>query len=204
MENEDILNRFKSFMQDNKLVKVVAFSGGSDTEGDFVSKNLEECLQYLSGRSIAILTGGTSFGLPKLATKISKDYGFKTIGVMPERGEKYSLGDLLDLKIVIKQRVMGSEFGDESEVFVKFSDGAVIIGGASGTAIEYYHAMKINERRLNPKYNEKPIYLAPISGISGFSEKIYEFEIPEVLRVCLPASKIKNGKSAGQFLIERI
>ena len=152
---------------------------------------------------IAVLCGGTEWGVPKIAAEMAKKFNLPVIGVYPERGKKYALEDL-DLSIEIAPRYKNSEWGDESEVLVKLSDAVIIIGGSFGTQIEYSHAMKINEGRI--KYGLEPIYLIPILGVGGWSENIFSFSIPDELRICFSETRITIGNihEITSFLKERI
>ncbi len=201
--------KVKRFMEENSLKKIISFSGGSDDQGDIVDKVIEESIIILKDYPVAVLTGGTRWGIPKKATEIAKDYGMKTIGVMPQRGEKNACAGL-DLQLVIDPRYGGSEYGDESEVFAKLSDAVEIIGGSMGTAIEFFHIMKINDRRLDPKYlgkamedpdGERPIVVAPISGIKGFSSDIYCLTLSERLKSVIPGRALVDGSSAAKYIL---
>ena len=103
---------------------------------------------------------------------------------------------------MINPRIEPSEYGDESEVFVKASDGMEMLGGSYGTAIEFFHAMKINERKI--KNREIPVYIAPIYGIPGFSSTIYQNNIKESLSKVIPPVRTYSGKEAADFLISNL
>jgi len=195
--------KFKEFMSKNGLGYVIGFSGGSDKEENQVQNIIEESMTYLKSKPVVILTGGTKYGVPRIATEIAKDYGLKTIGVMPQRGEKSAVGGL-DLVLIAQPRVGSSEYGDESEIFAKLCNGVEIIGGSSGTKIEFNHIMKINDRRLNPKYNETPIYVAPIASISGFSSQIHGSDEARKFPQVIPSEIIMNGKDAAEYLINKL
>ncbi|MBD3249082.1 hypothetical protein GF336_03480 [Candidatus Woesearchaeota archaeon] len=197
-------NQIKKFMENNKLEKIIAFSGGADEKKEKVERIIEDSILYFKNKPIGILTGGTYWGIPKFATDIAKDYGLKTIGVMPERGEKYSL-DNLDLKIKVPPKYGNSEYGDESEVFAKLADGVEIIGGSAGTAIESYHIIKINSRIIDyikkETTKETPKIIAPIAGLGGFSEEIYSIQSAKGM---IPPSKIFEGGDAAKYLLSKL
>jgi len=193
----------KQFMKKFDLSYIVGFSGGSDDNKELVQKVIEESIMYFKNQPLAVLTGGTTFGVPKYASEIAKDNGMKTIGVLPERGEKYALKSL-DLKLVAEPRYSTSEFGDESEVFAKLLNGVEIIGGSAGTAIEFYHIMKINDRKLNPKYSETPVYIAPIEGVGGFSSQINSTAIFKKLPEVFPSDKLYYGGDAAKFILNKL
>ena len=189
------------FMKKNGLEYVVGFSGGSDKEKEEVERVVNDSMLYFSKRPIAVLTGGTKWGIPKIASEIAKDYGMKTIGVMPERGEKYKLSSL-DYEMIVPPKYAGSEYGDESEVFVKMCDAIEMIGGNNGTGVEFFHAMKINERRM--KEEQSPIYIVPVSGISGFADKIPRLPFLNGASEALPMDPIYEGGDAAKYIMNKL
>lgn len=195
-----INEQIDSFKKANGIEKIIAFSGGGDdyfeTSQDFVKNAVEALSQY----PIAILSGGTSFGIPKLATTYAKAFNLPTIGVIPFKGEKYSLQDL-DLKLVIDPRFSNSEWGDESEVFSKLPDGAIFYGGMFGTLIEYAHIMKINQERL--KKQQKPIYVAIATGTGSIIDNIYALS-QQSAQSCFPDTRIITGGDAAKFIINKL
>jgi hypothetical protein len=99
---------------------VIGFSGGADDkhkgipdddplQGQFKSfrdayheRIIRSALGVFRGYKIAVLTGGTSRGVPELATTIAKEFCFYTIGVYPRAGKKYALStELLDMSIAV-------------------------------------------------------------------------------------------------------
>lgn len=194
VEIEELVGRFKL---EKGTQKIVAFSGGSEEKAAAVQVIIEDIVNGLVGLPVAILTGGTKWGVPKTASDVAKAGGLPVIGVYPERGQKYLLPDL-DLAIKISPRCRESEWGDESEVFIKLSDAVVMLSGSFGTQIEYSHLMKMNERRLKDK--AVPVYLVPISGVGGWSQMIRSLPMTEDARSCLPVSPIGNGHEAVAFL----
>jgi predicted Rossmann-fold nucleotide-binding protein len=198
---KNIINGFK---EKENIEHIIGFCGSSDNSNkELVEQIIQDSMIYFRNKDIAILTGGTCFGAVKVANEIAKDYGLKTIGIVPQRGEKYLL-PALDLKVSIPSRYGNSEFGDESEVFVKACDALEIIGGSTGTAIEFYHALKINERRLNPKYNEKPIIIAPLANVEGFSKTIYSLPQIKNMTNAIPNSPIMYGGDAAKFILYKL
>jgi len=185
------------FKAEKGAQKIVAFSGGSEEKATAVQVIIEDIVNGLVGLPVAILTGGTKWGVPKTAADVARVIGLPVIGVYPERGQKYLLPNL-DLAIKIPPRYRESEWGDESEVFVKLSDAIVMLSGSFGTQIEYSHLMKMNERRL--KDSAAPVFLVPISGIGGWSQLVCELPLTDNARACLPASPIGNGHEAVAFL----
>ncbi|MFH1500622.1 MAG: hypothetical protein ABIE22_01615 [archaeon] len=188
----------------NGVEKIISFSGGSDLDKK-VRGVIEESIQYLSDKPVAILNGGTEGGTPAYSTICAKDYSLPVIGVFPSRGKKYLLPGL-DFKIEVPQRYRESCWGDETEIFGKLSDGAIIIGGEIGTMHEFAYLMQINKSKL--KRGEIPIYVAPIAGIqddSCFSDIIPSLPIPlNVRSSSLPEQRFFTGREAAQFLIDKL
>ncbi|MAF34227.1 hypothetical protein CMO91_00100 [Candidatus Woesearchaeota archaeon] len=197
-------NELDAHLLDRGIQWVVAYSGGSDDHADIVKDVISDSMLELPDHA-AILTGGTPYGVPKIATEMARERGYTTIGVFPERGEEKALHDLLDFEILVRPHYGTSEYGDESEVFVKASNAMIVIGGSMGTAIEFSHAMKINDRRLDPKYKDKqetpnPIWVAPLRGVGGFSQAAYELPLNDRMREALPQEIISDGKQAGEWI----
>lgn len=200
---KNIEKSYKELLEENGIKKVIGISGGSDNKTKEVEDIIKESMDVYKDYPVAILTGGTKWGVPKTASTIAKDYGLKTIGVYPARGEKYALDDsLIDLKIKVEPRMKNSEWGDESEIFSKLVDGVEIIGGSNGTMIEYSHIMKANEGKI--KKSKEPVYIAPVSGLGGFSQMIYLLPKNENLEKCLPNYEIIFGNIAANFLVEKL
>ena len=185
--------------------KIIAFSGGSSEALESkVLEIVEQSMNELKGLPLAILTGGTKWGLPKYATQLAKKYGLPTIGVYPTRGVKYVLNDL-DFAVEVDSRYGESEWGDETEIFAKLVDAVEVIGGGAGTLIELSHIFKINDRKLNK--NLEPIYIAPVilSGLKSAADIAYDFPVGEHHKIVLPQNKIvDNGQTAAKFLIEKL
>lgn len=72
------------------------------TNDEIIAGIVREVLAPLRGYRIAIQTGGTQFGVSKVATQVAKELKFKTIGVFPRRAltgkTRHALPDnLIDL-----------------------------------------------------------------------------------------------------------
>src|SRR5207247_182413 len=106
----------------------------------------KDVTNYFADYRIALLCGGTKFGVPAAAAEYAKEAGIPTIGVYPTVGTKHALpGDRLDLSICVPPAVGESDWGDESPVFAKLLDGVIVYGGGAGTLIEAAHILKCNE-----------------------------------------------------------
>jgi predicted Rossmann-fold nucleotide-binding protein len=154
-------------------------------------KLVQEFLQKFTGLEdcIAILTGGTKGGVPEIVGKAAKHQGFQTIGIYPETGCKYFLGDdIIDIPICITSTYQDckqsthwstpSYWGDESSMFAKTLDAVVVIGGSAGTLIEMAYVLKMNAKILKAKHkgeagSNKLKYIVPVSGFGGVSEDLH-------------------------------
>lgn len=163
-----------------------------------------QAIRFFQGQRIAILCGGTKWGIPHTAAKCAKKCGLKIIAVMPRGGVKYSLPpELLDLRIIVEPRVNESYWGDESSIFAKLLDGVIVYAGGAGTLIEVSHILKMNERFL--KYDEPLKYIVPIIGSGGVADSLYHFPVkPDVKNACMPLKTIASGSAAARFLIEKL
>jgi predicted Rossmann-fold nucleotide-binding protein len=211
-----------SFMQSHGIHKVIGFSGGADDrlqgvpEDDdlqlkyvafrkaFHDRLISDALRLLRGYRVAILTGGTEGGIPELATRKAKEYGFKTIGVFPRKGKKYALDScLLDLSICVDPMIGEARWGDEGATWTSLIDGMIVIGGSAGTLTECAHIQKINESLI--KNNETPKYIVAIYGTGGTAEQLpHLWAKPNVRNVCMPMNRIYTGREASQYLIEKL
>ena len=222
------------FLQRHGIKKIIGFSGGAASAPAEFGKAIEaaigeastlfetaivsEALNVLRPyrNSVAILTGGTSWGIPATATKLAKEAGFFTIGVIPACGEKYLLGpDQLDLRIKVDLRAefasddqedsakFCSDWGDESAYFCKAIDGVIVFGGRAGTLVEVAHILKVNERRK--KRNMEPKFIIPISASGGMAEILpYLPANPEIRGWCMPDRLISQGSVAARILEDKL
>ena len=180
---------------------IIGFSGGADGGDKEVSLFVAESVRLLAQYKVAILSGGTDEGVPLYAIEAAKRHRLPTIGVYPERAALHALSGL-DRAIVVPPRIGESAYGDESEVFVKACDGIEMIAGGNGTAIEFYHAMKINQGRI--RHGQRPIYVAPVAGMGGFSQRVYNTHVPGYIDSAMPAQPVGTPDAAIQFLIEHL
>jgi len=210
------------FKRQYGIKKVIAFSGGSDSklnsvpDGDPLQKKFEEfskaledkiisdCIGKFRGYRIAVLTGGTKWGVPHTASLVAKKYGLKTIGIYPLAGKKHALGDdILDLSICVPPTYSESKWGDESPVFAKLLDGVVVYGGNAGTLIECAHVLKINETLK--KSGESLKYIVPISGTGGVADGLpFIWAKPEIRAACMPSLRVVNGFQAADILRDQL
>lgn len=210
----------EAFLTHYGLHRVVAFSGGAEVDfpgaspelADLLGRAAEarqrevigEVLCFLQGQRVAILSGGTRWGVPATALTLAKDYGFKTIGVYPEAGSRHALPTaLVDLSIRVGSHVFDSCWGDESPLFCRLLDGVVVYGGGAGTAVEMAHLLKINEARV--KRGLRPKFIVPVWGSGGTADALpYMPAKPAVRARCLPQTQITSGREAAALLQEHL
>lgn len=212
----------RDFLRSNGIQKVIAFSGGSNTEITGIAdddplqaqykeiwKRLEariigDCLGKLRGYPVAVLCGGTVWGVPKTAAEKAKEYDFKTIGVYPLTGKKHALdGNCLDLALCIEPRFADSQWGDESPIYTKLADAVVVFGGGAGTLIECAHILKINEKLI--KNGTPPKYIVPIHHSGGVADGLpFMWSKQDIRAKCMPKHTIETGFQAADFIREKL
>jgi len=203
---QEYIPEFLGNLERQGIKKIIAFSGGADD--NLESKVLgvvEQSMDVLSKYPVAILTGGTKWGLPKYASRIAKNKSIPTIGVYPNRGKKYALAEELDFTVEVDPRYGSSEWGDESEIFAKLVNGIEVIGGGFGTLIEFAHVMKSNEAKI--KSGVSPVYIAPVrfAEMSSVADVAYNFCRKPELSICLPEKEIvSDGIEAANFLVDKL
>ncbi len=211
------------FKHKHGLHKIIAFSGGADAELSGISKEdplqsqykqcaaaieerlIGDAIGKFRGHRIAILTGGTKWGVPKTAAIEAKKCGLKTIGVFPITGKKHALGeDLLDLALCIEPMYGESRWGDESSVFTNLLDGVIVYGGGAGTLTECAHLLKINEALL--KSGDASLkYIVPLAGTGGVADGLpFIWAKPEVRNLCMPNRRVTGGAEAADIIIEKL
>ena len=75
---EDMNQKVTDFLKNLErqgIKKIIAFSGGADLE-EKISEIVEQSMDTFKGLPIAVLTGGTAWGLPKYATETAKKIWF--------------------------------------------------------------------------------------------------------------------------------
>ena len=152
------------FKKEKGIHSVIGFSGGADDKIHGIDEDDQLQIQYktyqtllhdriitdtlkpLRNFKIAVLTGGTRWGVPSTANRIAKSLGFTTIGVTPSVGNHHSLPkEEIDFRITVEPMIGDGYWGDEGAIWTTLVDGIVIIGGGAGTLTECAHIMKINE-----------------------------------------------------------
>lgn len=205
------------------LHKIIAFSGGADAElhgidqDDPLQAQYKQCAAAIEerligdavgkfrGHRIAILTGGTKWGVPKTATMEAKKHGLMTIGIFPLTGKRHALGDeFLDLSFCVEPAYGDSRWGDESPLFTNLLDGVIVYGGGAGTLTECAHLLKINEALLKAG-GDSLKYIVPISGTGGVADGLpFIWAKPEVRSRCMPKHRVTSGIEAADIIIEKL
>ncbi len=169
----------------------------------YIADIVRDVLGPLRGYKIAILTGGTSWGVPAVAAEVAKEFGFPTIGVFPliatTKTSNMLPEGMLDLSICVHPTVGESMWGDEGVVYTKLLSAVIIIGGRAGTMVEVTHLLKQNE---NKRFAMKPII--PITGTGGTADMLAYFPGNQnVMAKSLPRHIITDGKGAFAHLIDQ-
>lgn len=167
---------------------------------EYVANIVRDVLMPLRGYRIAVLTGGTAWGVPSIATRIAKELCFPTIGVFPLaaflKKENMLPEDLLDLAVCVHPLVGTSQWGDEAAAYTKLLDAVIIIGGGAGTMVEVAHLLKQNEKKgISIKH------IIPVYGTGGTADKVSFFPgKPETMALCVPSRPIVTGTEACEYL----
>lgn len=224
IDAEHLVRSYTQLVDDFKLNhgihKIIAFSGGTDDKLEGVSNELiqrmykrvmkkkqrfiiEDAMKKFRGYRVAILTGGTRWGVPLTATVLAKKYGFLTIGVYPFKGKKDVLGPkCLDLALCVEPDFGDSHWGDESILFTKLLDGVIVYGGGAGTLIEMAHVLKLNESLLKRGSHK---YIVPIAGSGGVADELtFVWGKTEIRQRSMPLQRILSGSDAADFLIDKL
>lgn len=220
---EDLNGIVDDFLKDYGIGKIIAFSGGADSELSNVPGNdplqidykkfsdkkekriIGDAIEMFNSMRIAILTGGSKWGVPKTAATLAKKHGLTTIGVYPLCGKKHALSDdFLDLSICVEPMFKESRWGDESSIFAKLLNGVIVYSGGSGTLIEISHILKMNEAIL--KYQDVPLkIIVPLSGTGGVAGGLpFIWAKQHVKKACFPDKEISKGNEAADFLIKKL
>lgn len=196
----------EAFRQRYAIQYIVSVSGdaekGSNIDTDLL---LMQLIVGLAGQPWALLSGGTSGGIPESSIKIARNNQVPTIGVFPFDGEKYALRDQLGLPIRTPAPAIGkATFGTETPVFAQLPDYAVFIGGSFGTLAELATILKINNGRIEK--GQTPVYILPLAGTGGVTPLIDSFrglnkKAQRVVDMSTPTEPLTDGAKAAQFIL---
>ncbi|MDP3882344.1 MAG: hypothetical protein Q8Q31_05700 [Nanoarchaeota archaeon] len=204
--NKEDLTILLEALSRQRVEKIIAFSGGSECNGS-AEVLAEESLALLKDYRIAIVNGGTAWGLSKYTTQSARRLGIPVIGVYPTRGERYAIKDL-DFALEVEPRFGDSEWGDATEIFSKLVHGAEVIEGGLCTAVEFAYLMKVNVGRIS--HNQEPVYVVPIMSESNprlntVANMAHLFPIKkEVAVACMPDFEVYNGRAAAEYLVRKL
>ena len=129
-------------MNDDDNILYVGVSGYFDQKFDEeeAQELLEDALEDIEKEyidtgeydEIAIVSGLTNHGMPKIAYKVADFNGYMTVGIAPN--EVHETG--YELYPVDEIIIEGDKFGDEIEKYIEHIDVFVRIGGGSQTQME--------------------------------------------------------------------
>lgn len=197
--------------------RIVAFSGGADsglaedTPPEVIAffeermrREIGQAVRFLRGYNIAVLTGGTSYGVPAVAARVAKEAGLATIGVFPLAGSSKALSaEVVDLRICVEPRYGDSCWGDESAIFAKLLDGVVVYGGNAGTLVEAAHLLKINESRIKKRL--APKFIVPVAGSGGTADALPHFPAKVNVRsASMPGTSVATAREAARVLAQKL
>ncbi len=90
--------------------------------------------------TISIVSGWSNIGIPKIATELAKEFGFICVGFSAESVLQYDLCEV-DVGYIV-----GKNFGDESESFIKYIDEVIKLGGGLQSENEVNLAIESNKK----------------------------------------------------------
>ncbi len=220
--SSELDDRVREFKKQHGIHHIIAFSGGADAElpgvagddplqklyGQFVSSYEQQLvgqtLDILRHYRIAVLSGGTKYGVPKTAILAAQQRNIKTIGVFPKIAEEGGkVVDGIDLPICVEPRYGQSRWGDEASVFAKLLDAVIVIAGKAGTLIEIAHILKMNEVLKKTGVTLKLIL--PMHGTGGVADGMpFIWGKQQIKNACIPSKPIETGSQAGRYLDESL
>jgi hypothetical protein len=180
------------FLNRPEVDNAIWFIGGADCSEAEVGKIVDEAMQQFKEENIGVVTGGTEGGLPKIAATRAKEYDIPTLGIYPERGEKYFLEEVNDYGAMVSPTYGDSTWGDESEIGAKIVDGVMIFGGSEGTMAEYSLSQK-----------DDSAYAVAIEGTGGLAADLQDMSIYSESDYT-PDSDIQSGREAAKFILNNL
>lgn len=128
-----------------KNIGVVGYSGGKFNEEvakALLAIALDVVEEEHKDKEYNLVSGWTKMGVPALAYELADKRGWKTTGIACKKAYEN------ELYPVDESKVVGSEWGDESETFLDSIDILIRIGGGEQSKNE----VKIAEKRNIPVY----------------------------------------------------
>ena len=127
---------------------------------------------------ITIVSGLTNIGISAIAYKIAKEYGYKTTGYACEKANELELFD------VDSKKIIGKNWGDESEEFLNNIDYLIKIGGGEQSEKEFNNAKKLGiktyEYNIDPKVSYCLMGYIDKSSASNIHEQVKSFKAREI------------------------
>ena len=120
-------------MKDKFNIGVVGYSAQNFNEiiaKALIIKAFDQIQDKYQDKEFVVVSGLTDVGIPALAYREATRRGWETIGVACEKAKEYKLYSVDETKIV------GKEWGDESETFISMIDIFVKIGGGKQSQTE--------------------------------------------------------------------
>ena len=113
---------------------------------ELIKKAFDEVEESHPDSKFSCVSGLTDLGIPSLAYKEAVDRGWETVGIAAKPAEEY------DLFPVDEKKIVGEDWGDESDTFLNSIDVFVKIGGGEQSKDELNKAkekdMKVIEYEL--------------------------------------------------------
>lgn len=180
------------FLDRPDVENTVWFIGGYDCSENEITDIVDEAMRQLQHHEVGVITGGTEGGLPEIAATKANQYDIPTMGVVPERGEKYLLEDVNDHTVTVEPTYGESSWGDESEIGAKVVDGLMLFGGSEGTMAEYSLCQK-----------NDPAYAVAVANTGGLADDLQEMGIYSNSEYT-PSEEIQTGGKAAEFILENL
>ena len=186
-------------------LKAALKTGLNQSVDNYIATIIRDILMPLSKYRIAVLSGGTKWGVPRVAVQVACQCNLPTIGVYPLLArDKHAIAlrtpddELtacrLDLAVCVHPQVYRSEWGDEAGVFTKMLDSVVVIGGGAGTAVEIARILKLNERKeIAMKH------IVPVSGTGGTADRTFPGKL-KTMAACMPHHHVTTGEQVLEYL----
>jgi hypothetical protein len=139
---------------------VAVFGSARTPQDDPHSLMAEKVAQGLCQRGYAVVTGGGP-GIMEAANRGASECGGTSVGLGIELPHEQSLNDWVDLGINFRY------FFVRKTMFVKYTDGALVLPGGFGTMDELFEALTLAQTH---KITEYPVVLVGVDYWSGLIE----------------------------------
>jgi hypothetical protein len=139
------MKSFKDFHKQPFRIGVVGYSSGNFDQ--------KKALNTIRERydEVTIVSGLTNIGIPALAYKYAKEHKLPTVGIACTKATEY------DCFPCDKEIIVGKDWGDESDTFLKSIDYLVRVGGGDQSAKEVtkFKTMNGNEHIMEFELERK-------------------------------------------------